>query len=120
MTFQQAMLVGVGGFLGAVARWGVAGKWGAPPWDILVINFLGSLLIGFILAWPETAGRDGLRQFLAAGFCGGFTTFSTFSWQTVDLLKDERFVPAGLNIALSVVLCILGVWIGIVLAQRIA
>ena len=120
MTLQQAMLVGTGGFLGAVARWGVAGKWGAPPWDILVINFLGSFLIGVVWAWPEAPGRDGFRQFLAAGFCGSFTTFSTFSWQTVDLLKDGRFLSAGLNIALSVVLCILGVCVGTVLAQRIA
>ena len=120
MTLQQLLLVGAGGFLGAVVRWSVVGKWDAPPWDILIINFFGSLLIGIVLTWPEMVDREGFRQFLAAGFCGGFTTFSAFSWQTVDLLKDGRLFSAGLNVALSVVLCILGAWIGIVLAQRIA
>ena len=120
MTLQQAMIVGAGGFLGAVSRWVVAGKWGTPPWDIVLVNTLGSLFIGIVLAWPEDLCRDGLRQFLATGFCGSFTTFSAFSWQTVDLIKDGRFVSAGLNIALSVVLCIFGVCIGIALAQKIA
>ncbi len=117
---QQLLLVGAGGFLGAVLRWLLTLRLQSPPWDILLANVAGSLLIGLVLGWPGEGLHERSRLFLATGLCGGFTTFSTFSHQTLDLLRRGELAAAGLNVALSVSLCILGAWFGVVLAQKFA
>jgi len=115
--------VAIGGALGSVARYGVGGfisaKFGQSfPWGTLVVNVTGSFLIGFIgtLAAPEgrlnPPSRSFAAQFIMYGICGGYTTFSSFSWQTLQELQDRQWLYAGGNMALSVVLCLAAVWLG--------
>jgi len=115
--------VGLGGALGSVARFWVNGlvseKFGATfPWGTLVINVIGSFIIGIIgaLAIPEgrldTPSRVFATQFLMIGVCGGYTTFSSFSLQTLNLLREREWLYAGSNVVLSIVLCLIVVWLG--------
>ena len=113
--------VAFGGALGTMARlWlgvYVATVTGlAFPWGTILINILGSLVIGFFATFTGPDGRIAVpmdaRAFVMVGLCGGFTTFSAFSLQTLDLARDERWLEAGANIMLSVVLCLVAVAIG--------
>ena len=115
--------VALGGALGSVARFWIHGlvlaKTGtAFPWGTLVINVTGSFIIGIIgaLALPEgrldSSSRQFATQFLMIGVCGGYTTFSSFSLQTLNLLRDREWLYAGGNVILSVVLCMIAVWLG--------
>jgi fluoride exporter len=111
----------VGSALGGVARYwcsGVAARLIGEtfPWGTLIVNVVGSFIIGFFAA---IAGPDGRwlvgttgRQFVMVGFCGGYTTFSSFSLQTLNLMHDGEWCLVGLNIGASVVLCLLAVWLG--------
>ncbi len=107
---QTYMLVALGGIVGANARYAVsnlaAGRWGvAFPYGTLLINITGSALLGFLLvALPLGAG--GWRVLLTTGFCGGYTTFSTFAFETVALTGHARRRAALANAAGSVVLCV--------------
>ena len=118
----QWLWIALGGAAGAVCRAGVtvwlAGKY---PWATLVVNLTGSFLIGVILGLEgaAAAGRPALRFFLATGFCGAFTTFSTFSYQTLALLSQGQPTAAAINIAASVGGCLVAVWLGIVLANSL-
>ena len=85
------------------------------PWATLLINVAGSMLIGGLMvrfgsAEPEVSAR--MLNLLAVGFCGGFTTFSAFSWQTLDQMLKGQWGAAVANVLLSVVLGLLGVWLG--------
>lgn len=86
------------------------------PWGTLTINITGSFMIGLFASLTGPEGRllvpSEWRQFFMVGICGGYTTFSSFSLQTLTLAQDGEWLWAGLNIALSVVLCLLGVWLG--------
>jgi CrcB protein len=115
--------VAIGGALGSVGRFWINGfvseKVGATfPWGTLIINIGGSFVIGVIgsLASPEgrmdSQTRQFATQFLMIGICGGYTTFSSFSLQTLNLLRDREWLYAGGNIVLSVVLCMIAVWLG--------
>lgn len=111
----------VGGGLGTVLRWGVSG-WVAErfgeifPWGTLAVNVTGSFLMGLLagLMGPESrwCASPETRQFLLFGLCGGYTTFSSFSLQTINLVEEGQWPLAGANIVLSVVLCLTGVWLG--------
>lgn len=94
------------------------------PWGTLIINILGSLVIGL---FGTLTGPDGrifagttARQFVMVGICGGYTTFSSFSLQTLNLMNDGEWLRAGANIGLSVVLCLLAVWAGHIMALSLA
>ena len=115
------LAVAIGGALGSLARFwmtGAATRLTGPsfPWGTLLINILGSWLIGVIAAVTLTPARVGLhpdvRVFLMVGICGGFTTFSSFSLQTLELLQSGEPIPALLYIAGSVILCVAFVWFG--------
>ena len=88
------------------------------PWGTLVVNVSGSFVIGIIgaLAVPEgrmdSSSRLFATQFLMIGICGGYTTFSSFSLQTLNLLREREWLYAGGNVILSVVLCMIAVWLG--------
>jgi CrcB protein len=122
---QSYIWVAIGGALGSVARYwcsGVAARLIGEtfPWGTLIVNVLGCLIIGF---FATITGPDGRlltgtipRQFVMIGICGGFTTFSSFGLQTLNLLQDGEWLYAGSNIVGSVVLCLLAVWIGHVAA----
>ena len=114
-------LIGLGGALGSMARAWVAIAMArvtgpAFPWGTILINITGSFLIGFIGSLTATDGRLSglveLRTFLMIGFCGGYTTFSSFSLQTLDLMRDGRGGQALGNVALSVLLCLGSVAVG--------
>ncbi len=115
------VLIGVGGALGSMARAWVAVAMArvtgpAFPWGTILINITGSFLIGFVGSLTATDGRlsglSELRTFLMIGFCGGYTTFSSFSLQTLDLMRDGRGGQALGNVALSVLLCLGAVAVG--------
>ena len=117
-----------GGALGSGARffmsgW-VANRFGATfPWGTLAVNVLGSLLIGFFATLTEPEGRFFVgptgRQFFMTGVMGGFTTFSSFSLQTLTLARDGELFRAGGNAVLSLGLCLLAVWLGHIAAASL-
>ena len=115
------LLVGAGGALGAIGRWGLSllPFRGEFPLLTLVTNLLGAVLIGFIAGW---AGRgrlsSGWTLFWKAGVCGGFTTFSTFSLESLTLLEKGRWLLGGGYMALSVIFCLAGVALGQRLGQQ--
>src|SRR5438477_11612781 len=111
----------IGGALGTLARFGVSGfvayHFGETfPWGTLVVNVSGSFVIGFFATLTGTEGRflvgGTTRQFVMTGILGGFTTFSSFSLQTLALARDGEWLRAGANTAGSVVLCLVAVWLG--------
>ena len=112
--------IGLGGALGSVARFWLSGvvvaRFGGAMWGTLFVNVTGSLLIGIFSALSETGGRlaetAALRQFLVVGICGGFTTFSAFSVQTLDLMRAGNWPAATGNVLGSVLACLVAVWLG--------
>jgi CrcB protein len=120
--------VAVGGALGTIGRYWLSGVVAnlageTFPWGTLVINVFGSFVIGFFAALTGPDGRvfvgSNARQFVMIGLCGGFTTFSSFSLQTLNLMNDGEWFRAGGNVVLSVALCLIAVWVGFVLASSI-
>jgi fluoride exporter len=115
-NFMLAYLwVAIGGALGSVGRFWlnnlvVARAGDSFPWGVLIINALGSFAIGIFAAIPAT--HDSARKFLMVGICGGFTTFSAFSLQTLELAQRGEWLRAGANILGSVALCLAAVWLG--------
>jgi CrcB protein len=124
---QSYLWIAIGGALGSVARYwcsGVAARLIGEtfPWGTLTVNVIGSVIIGF---FATITGPDGRllvgtipRQFVMIGICGGYTTFSSFSLQTLNLLNDGEWLYAGLNIVASVVLCLVAVWLGHIAANH--
>jgi CrcB protein len=115
MNALTYLLVALGGAIGSVTRaWvsvmAVRLVGAGFPWGTMVINIVGSLVIGMVAASALSPTRTLITQevriFLMVGFCGGFTTFSSFSLQTFELLREGRPAAALANIALSVVICI--------------
>ena len=120
--------IGIGSALGGIGRYLLSGfiahRVGEVfPMGTLVVNVTGSFLIGFVAALSAPEGRIFLtpltRQFLMIGVLGGYTTFSSFSLQTLSLTSEGEWLYAILNVTLSVLLCLLAVWLGQVLAQTI-
>ncbi len=118
---ESYLWIGVGGALGSMSRHWSNGVIGALagvgfPWGTLLVNVLGSLVIGFAAATMSADGRfptwNGPRQFVMVGICGGFTTFSAFSLQTLALAQSGQWLPATGNAGLSVGLCMMAVWLG--------
>lgn len=117
MTF---LWVAVGSALGGVSRYALT-RWTAPisaqlPWGTVLINVLGCFLIGFFGTFTLATGRhpvsENMRLFVMVGICGGFTTFSSFSLQTFDLVRAGAWGRAFANVLFSVVLCFLAVAAG--------
>lgn len=118
---MNALLVFLGSGLGGVARWWLAGWVGertghAFPWGTLVVNMTGSFLIGLFATLTGPDGRFPgtvhLRQFVMLGVFGGYTTFSSFSYQTLQLAGEGQWVRAGLNVMASVAGCLVAVALG--------
>lgn len=123
-TWPAYLWVATGGALGSVGRYWLSGVVAARvgetfPWGTLVVNLTGSFVIGLLAALTEPEGRwlvsPGFRLFFLIGVCGGYTTFSSFSLQTLNLLRAGEWWYAAGNVLLSVVLCLLGVWLGYLL-----
>lgn len=120
--------VALGGALGSVARYwastlAVAAFGVTFPWGTLIVNVVGSFVIGVVgaMAAPETRWTvpDDVRTFVMVGICGGFTTFSSFSLQTYALILEGEVFRAVANTVLSVALCLLAVWAGYAAASRL-
>ncbi len=122
------LAVAVGGALGSMARYWASG-WAAAafgetfPFGTLIVNVTGSFIIGLFATLTGPDGRflvePQWRAFVMVGICGGYTTFSSFSLQTLNLLRDGEHAYAAGNVLLSVSLCMLGVWLGHVTAVAI-
>jgi CrcB protein len=120
--------VGLGSGLGAAARYlcslGAGAALGAEfPWGTLIVNVLGSFVIGFYATLTEPGGRlfpdPAMRHFVLTGFCGGFTTFSIFSLETLRLAQTKSLFFAGTNVGGSLILWLFAVWTGHAIAQSI-
>ena len=125
MTYFWVML---GSALGGGARFFVSGLAAQHigqtfPIGTLIVNVTGSFVIGFFASLTAPDGRvfvgSDARQFVMTGLCGGYTTFSSFSLQTLNLARDGENLLAGANVVLSVVLCLLAVWAGFIAANAL-
>ena len=94
------------------------------PWGTLFVNILGSLIIGFFVALTGPEGRyivdPNIRAFVAVGLCGGYTTFSAFSLQSMVLMQEGEWLHAGAYIGGSVIVCLLAVYLGHVIATQLS
>ncbi len=120
------LLVGIGGFLGSIARYLTQMGMGRVmpvifPYGTLTVNIVGSFLIGIIYGMMDrnTLLSAEWRIFLATGFCGGFTTFSTFSYETLTLFREGEYAFAGLYVGGSVVIGLVAVMAGIALIRML-
>jgi fluoride exporter len=127
LSFATCIYVMIGGALGSLARYLVSfialPISGNLPWGTIIINILGSFIIGFFGTLTLAAGRfpvsESWRLFVMVGICGGFTTFSSFSLQTLDLIRSGAVARAGINIVVSVVLCVAAVALGHYIAAQL-
>lgn len=124
---QQTLWIALGGALGSVARYWIA-LWALPvsrglPWGTIGINIAGSFLIGFFGTLTLEGGRHPAPEwawlFVMVGICGGFTTFSSFSLQTLDLLRGDAWGRALANVGVSVLLCLAAVSAGHAVAAQL-
>ena len=113
--------IAVGGALGSMARYlcaGLAARYIGEtfPWGTMIVNIIGCIFIGLFATFTGPDGRflvaPTVRQFVMVGICGGFTTFSSFSLETLNLARDGQWVKVGANVLGSVLFCLLGVWLG--------
>ncbi len=125
MSLTTCLFVMAGGALGTLARYGVSAIAlpisGRMPWGTIIVNITGSFLIGFFGTLTLAHGRfpvsENWRLFVMIGICGGYTTFSSFSLQTLDLLREGAITRAFVNVAASVALCVAAVAVGHQLAS---
>jgi len=127
--FKTYLWIGLGSALGGMGRFWIGGLVAERmdktifPWNTLAVNVTGSFIIGVIAAFTAAEGKLNSDQrlfavnFLMIGICGGYTTFSSFSLQTLNLLRDGEWLYASANILLSVVFCLIAVWLGYLLGQ---
>ena len=119
------LAVASGGAFGAVARYLAAGWVQSAtgdffPWGTLAVNAVGSALLGFLMTWLQgTVASPELRQLITIGFLGSFTTFSTFSYETVAMLRDGEWWRAGGYLTGSVLIGLMAVWAGMQVANTL-
>jgi CrcB protein len=121
---MKLILIGIGGFLGAISRY-LASSYtykimGANfPYGTFLVNIIGCFLIGIIIPLSEERYliSPDTRSFIAIGFLGAFTTFSTFSFETLALFRDGEFWLGGWNIVLSLISCLLATWVGYLISK---
>jgi len=122
----NAAIVGSGGFIGAICRYGLSGfvqrnaTLAAFPYGTLAVNLVGCLVIGVVVGLVDSRQMFGpeVRLFVLIGLLGGFTTYSTFGYETFALLRDADYLRAAGNVVIHVILGLALVWIGYVLASR--
>lgn len=126
MSFTTCLFIVAGGAIGTLARYLIS-VLALPisqqlPWGTIIINILGSFIIGFFgtltLAHGRFPASENMRLLVMVGLCGGFTTFSSFSLQTLDLLRCGAPIRAAANIFLSVTLCVGAVAVGHLIAAH--
>lgn len=123
---DKLILIALGGAFGAVLRYGISGwvqRWtdSSFPYGTLVVNVIGCFAIGLcgaLIAGPYLSEK--IRPLILIGVLGSFTTFSTFGYETFEMINDGQFGRAGLNVLLSNVAGLAAVWIGYRLTEQIA
>ncbi len=119
--WSSYLWVAIGSALGGVLRFALSGLIAERigevfPWGTLVVNVSGSFVIGFFATLTGPEGRflvgTTARQFVMIGICGGYTTFSAFSLQTLNLARDGDWLRVSANVTASVALCLVAVWLG--------
>ena len=120
----QLTAVAAGGAAGAMMRWLMASSvqkmaGGAFPWGTFAVNALGSFLLGFLFVWliERSTASELVRLAVTVGFMGAFTTFSTYSLESIRLLQEGALALAFGNIMGQVVVCLLLTWLGMQLAR---
>lgn len=123
---MHLLFIGLGGFCGAISRYLISGwahavlgdRW---AWGTLTVNVLGSFLLGALMTFAQrsVALPVPMRDALTVGFLGALTTFSTFSWETVQYLRSGALVLGGLNLLGNCALCLGAVYLGITALSRI-
>ena len=123
---MKFLIIGAGGFIGAILRYSVSGWmhkiFGSQfPYGTLAVNVIGSFLLGLFLYLGENRFvlHPQMRGFIAIGLLGAFTTFSTFSFETLMLLQENMYREVIFNVLLNVTLAITAVWLGFVVARSI-
>ena len=123
---MQTMAIAGGGALGALMRFwvsnGVYSMLGRGfPYGTLTVNFLGSLIMGllYVLFLERMSVGPEMRGALLIGFLGAFTTFSTFSIETMNLIEQADYVKAGVNMLVSVVACVVAAWLGMLIGRQL-
>jgi len=123
---RQLLAVAAGGAIGAVLRWVMAANiqklaGGAFPWGTFAVNALGSLLLGFLFVWliERSSAGELMRLAITVGFLGAFTTFSTYSLESIRLLQEGALGLALGNVIGQVVVCLMLTWVGIQLARTL-
>jgi len=121
---RQLVAVAAGGAVGAVLRWLTASSvqkvaGGAFPWGTFFVNALGSFLLGFLFIWliERSSGSELWRLAVTVGFLGAFTTFSTYSLESVRLLQEGAYSLAFSNVLGQVLVCLTLTWLGVQLAR---
>ena len=120
------ILVSAGAAIGGALRYGISSYIQRNisvifPYGTLVVNVVGTFILGIIMFYlneKELIGNE-FRLFLTVGFCGGFTTFSTFSYETLALFRDSEFGLAIYNVLLNVVLCLVGIYLAYLISKLI-
>lgn len=123
---NQVLAIALGGALGSVARYWMSNSVYALlgrgfPYGTLAVNVLGCLLMGFLFVlFLERLSIDSAwRAGILVGVLGGFTTFSSFSIETFNLIAGGEIVKAGLNMAASLMLCITATWVGVIIGRQL-
>jgi len=125
-VIEKYFLVFLGGGIGAVSRYGLSGlvqrvSGAAFPLGTMSVNVLGSLFIGLIISLSDRflIITPNVKIFITIGALGGFTTFSTFSYETIALMQDGEIIAVSLNVAVTVIGCLAAAWAGIMLGKII-
>ncbi len=124
MNLTLLFYIGIGGFLGAVSRFALS-SWLQNLFNIffpigtLGVNVIGSFLIGFLILYFDHITSHEYRALFIVGFLGSFTTFSTFSHDTMIMFQEQEYIKAFLNIALNVILCVIATIVGAILFRYI-
>ncbi len=117
--FYNLTLVGLGGAAGSILRYLCQRSLNVKfPYGTLMVNIIGCLLIGLLMGFFGRQSEESKKLFLVTGFCGGFTTFSSFSWESVELMHDNRWFALFLYISISVIAGLMATFIGLKLANN--
>lgn len=127
MNYTMYGFIALGGALGAIGRYLLSTYVYSKsdsifPWGTFVVNILGCFILGMVYIWgtEKMAISSNIRTFLAIGLLGAFTTFSSFSLETLNIIRDGEIRIALLNIGGSIVLGLLAVWLGTVFAEMLS
>lgn len=126
INVRQLLVIALGGAIGASLRWLIAGAvqraaGGSFPWGTFVVNAIGSLLLGFLFVYllERTSMGELIRLALTVGLLGAFTTFSTYSLESLHLLQEGAYGLALANVFGQVAACMVLVWLGVQLARAV-